>query len=217
MKILLDNGHGKNSINRSPDGRLIEGDFARKVVKEVYNRLISNGLDAIILVPEDEDIPLRERVNRANKYYDEDKDTILISIHADASPKEGWQDASGFSVWVSKNASDKSKELAGCVYDAVEATSELRDEVKNIGKYRLRHGASWSLRLRQYTPNQKYWQANYYILKNTKCPAILTENGFQTNKNDVDYMLSDTGFNDICSYIVDGTLKYIQKAHLEAL
>lgn len=191
MKILLDNGHAKNSVNRSPDGRLIEGEIARKVVKEVYNRLKIKELDAIILVPEDEDITLKERVNRANKYYDEDKDTFLVSVHFDASPEPGWQDASGFSVWVSKNCSDKSKKLADSIFD----------EVKNIGEFRLR----------QYMPTQKYWTANYYILKNTKCPAVLTENGFQTSKKDVDYILSDEGFNDICSYIVDGILKYIHK------
>lgn len=187
--ILLDNGHGVDTLGKcSPDGQFKEYKFSREIVYKLYRKLQSLGYNAIILVPEEQDISLKERVARANKYYDDNKDTILISIHADASPEPGWQDARGWSGWVSKNASQNSKNLCGFIYDEIKKTK---------------------VRMRQYLPNQKYWQANYYILSKSKCPAVLTENGFQTNKEDVAYMESDEGQDNIVNAHVQGIIKYI--------
>lgn len=36
-------------------------------------------------------------------------------------------------------------------------------------------------------------ESRFYILKHTKCPAVLTENLFQDNKEDVDFLLSEEG------------------------
>ena len=52
-------------------------------------------------------------------------------------------------------------------------------------------------------------EAHLYVLKNTNCPAVLTENFFQDNKKDVDYMLSDEGFHAIVRLHVEGILNYI--------
>lgn len=187
--ILLDNGHGVDTLGKcSPDGQFKEYKFSREIVCKLYRKLQSLGYNAIILVPEEQDISLKERVARANEYYDSNKNTILISIHADASPEPGWQDARGWSGWVSKNASQNSKNLCGFIYD----------EIKKTG-----------VRMRQYLPNQKYWQANYYILSKSKCPAVLTENGFQTNKEDVAYMESDDGQDNIVNAHVQGIINYI--------
>jgi len=54
-------------------------------------------------------------------------------------------------------------------------------------------------------------EAHLYVLKHTICPAVLTENFFQDNKSDVDYLLSDRGFQDIVRLHVEGILKYLQK------
>ena len=83
MKVLIDNGHGVNTEGkRSPDGRLIEYAYTREIANRVVNDLKASGLDAIRIVPEETDIPLEERVARANKYYAESgKQAILVSIH----------------------------------------------------------------------------------------------------------------------------------------
>ena len=36
-------------------------------------------------------------------------------------------------------------------------------------------------------------ESGFYILKHTKCPAVLTENLFQDNKEDVGFLLSEEG------------------------
>ena len=68
MKVLIDNGHGiETPGKRSPDGRFREYKYNREIARAVVEHLQLRGYDAELLVPEEEDIPLKERVRRANK------------------------------------------------------------------------------------------------------------------------------------------------------
>lgn len=49
----------------------------------------------------------------------------------------------------------------------------------------------------------------------TKCPAVLTENLFQTNKEDVAYLESDKGFKTIVDIHVQGIKNYIDRVSKE--
>ena len=53
-------------------------------------------------------------------------------------------------------------------------------------------------------------EAHLYVLKNTKCPAVLTENMFQDNKDDVVFLLSDEGFHELVRLHVEGIVNYIK-------
>ena len=44
----------------------------------------------------------------------------------------------------------------------------------------------------------------------TKCPAVLTENLFQDNREDVAYLLSETGKKTIIGLHVNGILNFIK-------
>ena len=55
------------------------------------------------------------------------------------------------------------------------------------------------------------YEANLYVLTHTNCPAVLTENLFQDNKRDVEFLLSDAGKHAIERLHVEGILKYLQK------
>ena len=61
-------------------------------------------------------------------------------------------------------------------------------------------------------PNEKYIAQNLYILKHTHCPAVLTENLFQDNKDDVDFLLSAEGKKKIVDMHVKGIIDYINYA-----
>lgn len=54
------------------------------------------------------------------------------------------------------------------------------------------------------------WEEGFYILRKTKCPAVLTENLFQDNKDDVDFLLSDKGKEAIVKLHVDGIVSYLK-------
>ena len=67
MKIFIDNGHGLMTAGkRSPDGQFREPFYNREIARRVVSNLRDRGLDAELLVPEDDDISLAERVRRIN-------------------------------------------------------------------------------------------------------------------------------------------------------
>lgn len=53
-------------------------------------------------------------------------------------------------------------------------------------------------------------ESGFCILKYTQCPAVLTENLFQDNKEDVDFLLSEEGKQTIVSLHVKGICKYLK-------
>ena len=191
MRILIDNGHGVDTAGkRSPDGRLLEYKWNREGASMLLGALKSIGYDAELLVTEQNDISLKERCARVNKVCRElgSQNVAVVSVHVNAASNGGWHNARGFSVYVYTKASQKSRFLAQYMYDAAD----------NRG-----------LRGNRAVPPTRYWTANYYILKNTNCAAVLTENLFQDNKDEVDFLLSEKGKQTIVDLHVEAIQKYV--------
>lgn len=191
MKVLIDNGHGENTPGkRSPDGRLREWTYSREIADMVVARLRKKGIDAERIVKEDSDIPLSERCRRANAIYKEiGEKAILVSIHCNAAGSgASWVNAHGWSVFVSNNASASSKKLAASLCEVAE---------------------SLKLQVRRPAPKQPYWQQNLAICRDTNCPAVLTENFFQDNKDDVEFLLSPQGKDVVARIHIEGITKYL--------
>lgn len=191
MKILIDNGHGYDTKGKcSPDGRLREYAWAREIAKRIEAELRKRGLDVQRIVTEERNISLTERVRRVNNICKQvgAKNVCLVSVHVNAAGNGGWRTARGWSGWVFTRSSANSKRLAQLLY----AEAEKR-----------------GLQGNRSVPKEKYWTANFYILKYTNCPAVLTENLFQDNKEDVAYLLSEEGKQAITDLHVDAILKYI--------
>ena len=53
-------------------------------------------------------------------------------------------------------------------------------------------------------------EKNFYLIKNVKCPAILSENFFYTNKKDLEYMTSELGLFEVVRTHVEATMEYIE-------
>jgi N-acetylmuramoyl-L-alanine amidase len=195
MKILIDNGHGDNTPGkRSPDGKLLEWQYTRRVAKVVAARLERAGYDVELLTPENYDVKLIERVHRANVKAQSlgRKNVIVVSIHCNAAGSQGeWMKATGWEAWTSPGRTD-SDTLAECLYQA--AKQNL------VGQA-----------IREYKPQDKERdkEAKFTILQDTLCPAVLTENLFMDNRKDVKYLLSDDGFEAIVRTHVEGIINYI--------
>lgn len=172
--VILDNGHGSDTPGkRSPiweDGKqLFEWAYNRVLVKYISDYMKVLGISYVILVTENEDISLAERVKRANdiylKYKDKFKLIYLVSVHGNAfsDPK-----TKGIEVFTS----------IGQTKSDVIAEYFLK-ELKNVG-WKMRHDLS---------DGDLDKEEHFYILKNTTMPAILTENGFYTNEEECRKML----------------------------
>ena len=193
MIILIDNGHGQDTAGkRSPDGRLREYKYAREIAAEVVKRLKAQGYNAQQLVTEEKDISLGTRCKRVNdicKHFGA-SNVLVVSIHCNAAGADGkWHDARGWQACVSLNASAKSKQLASYLFDAAQVEG---------------------LKMRSPKPGQKWWAQNLAICRDTNCPAVLTENLFQDNLADVEFLLSDKGREAIINLHVEGIINYIK-------
>ena len=176
FRLLFDFGHGENTPGkRSPDGRLREYKYVREVGMNVAQHFYDLGIDVSIVVPETVDISLPDRCKRVNEIVKKNpsQQCLLTSIHVNAAGNGSqWMSARGWEIHVGKTASNTSRVFANNIFDAAKAL-----------------GA----KTREPLQTQKYWENNYYILTHTLCPAVLTENYFQDNKEDVDYLLSPEG------------------------
>ena len=187
---LLDNGHGgvDNGVylsapNYDPhnpstwykmhvheDGPLFEGEFNRQIVDKIAWKLSQLGIDYTVIVPECEDISLEERVTRANNIHKRDKRCVFVSIHGNAFNSN----AEGFEVFTSKGET-KSDPIA-------EVFSEEMDKMFPSEVMR------WDI-----SDGDKDKEANFYLLKNTWMPALLTENFFFDNPEQAKLMMSEDG------------------------
>lgn len=52
-------------------------------------------------------------------------------------------------------------------------------------------------------------EKDFYITRHTSCPAVLTENLFMDNREDVAFLESEEGAKAIVSLHVDGILQYL--------
>ena len=206
--IVLGTAHRMREPGKcSPDRRIKECVYSREICKEVASKLRSYGYKVEIdyepldlprtmqssNVLQERNRELAMRVNYVNELCRQNgsKNVLYVSVHINAAGSDDkWHDAKGWQVCVSTKASQNSKLLADCLFDAAKANG---------------------LKMRQPTLLQKYWPQSLYVLNSTNCPAVLTENLFQDNKADVDYLLSEAGRHTIARLHVEGIISYINK------
>ena len=166
---LLDNGHGgvidglyQTEGKRSPtwddDSILYEGEFNRAIVNRLIEMLTAERINYVNIVPELEDISLNERVKRANSYHNQSS-CIYISIHANAGGGRGYE------IYTSPGTTNSDKV----------ATVFYQEFKKEFPRIKMRSDLS---------DGDVDKEANFYVLKNTKMPAALTENFFMDNEKE---------------------------------
>lgn len=186
---ILDNGHGKETAGkRSPiweDGsQLFEYEFNRDVVSRISDILWQENIDHEILVPEDQDVSLANRVKRANVFAKKNPNSIVLSIHGNAGGGQGWE------IWtVPSEGVSNSDKIAMIFYQEVQ---------KEFLGFKMRKGLS------EKEPDK---EAAFTILTKTTCPAILTENFFYDDKEECRLMMTDKFRQKIAKAHVDAILK----------
>lgn len=193
-KILIDNGHGSDTPGkRSPDGRFLEYKFNREIAKRVVLNLQDRGFDAELLVPEETDIPLKERASRVNSHCATlgKEYVILVSIHANAAGNGSkWMNARGWSCYTSKG-NTAADAFADCL--CIAALKYFKD-----------------LRIRtDFSDGDADFEESFYILRHTICPTVLVENFFYDNPDDLLFLESEKGREIIIRVIIEGIILYL--------
>lgn len=194
MIVLIDNGHGSNTAGKcSPDKKHREYKWSRDFASRLETALKAKGYNAQRIVTETTDISISTRCRRVNIICREFgvKNVILLSMHNDAMPPNDnkWHTARGFSARVSLNASSNSKKLATCIAKAVESAG---------------------ITVRKPLKTQYYWSQNLGICRDTNCPAVLCENLFQDNKEDVALLYDESFLSKLCDAYVEAIENYLK-------
>lgn len=171
MIVILDNGHGVDTAGKRsplwPDGsQLFEYEFNRDIVKRIAVKIP----ECFVLVPELTDVSLKTRVDRCNLIASRNKSKgcLLLSIHANAGGGTGWE-----------------AYTTGGVTSSDKYATMLYEEAKLIlPQFTIRKDVSDG------DPDK---EAPFYIIKNTMCPAVLTENLFMDSKRDCRFIMSEEG------------------------
>lgn len=206
FKILIDNGHGSNTPGkRSPDAVkglhnspyfFFEYSWCREIAAMCCDILQARGYDAQLLVPELTDISLAERVNRVNKWCAKlgKNNVLLISIHNNAAGMgDAWKTARGWTIYTTLGITE---------------ADYLAEEIYKVAKSEFKYPLT--IRTGGVAPLSHDKEENFYIIFKTYCPAVLVENFFQDNKDDVLYLKSVRGKASCAHVITQGVENYIK-------
>lgn len=151
-----------------------------------------------------------QQVNKICQQYGKDN-CLYVSIHVNGAGDDGkWHGAGGWCCYTTPGTT-KSDRLAECFYDA--AITNLRpyvdiiDEGKRRGDYTEKQVP---FRMDK-SDGDRDMEANLFVLRETVCSAVLTENLFQDNRRDVAFLTSDVGRQAITRLHVEAILAYCDK------
>lgn len=191
--IIIGTAHGRDVAGKmSPDGSLREYAWSRDICGKLVKRLQEDGYRAIVDTEDINEIGLGNRVTIVNNYcgYFGSKNVLYASIHVNAQKSDGtWGSANGWQCHVANKASSNSKSLSSMLYEEVE---------------------SRSIKCRRPKKGQDYWCNDYYVLKHSKCPAVLIESLFMDNKEDCKYLLSKEGKETLLDAYKTAIEKYVE-------
>ena len=215
--IILGTAHlGTTPGKCSPDGKLKEAVYSRELVSDIEAILKDLGYNVIVdyreLTGISNDQELSYRVGKVNKLCQTwGKDNVIyVSIHVNAAGNSGWSTAGGWSAYTSIGQT-KSDILAECLYEAAEDNLGEYEKIMSAGKEAGNYGKSQKHIRKDLTDGDSDLEENFYVLYNTLCPAVLTENLFQDNRRDVEYLLSDLGRHNLSRLHVEGIIRYYDK------
>jgi len=191
MIVLLDNGHGSlingeyQTEGKRKDwgnGEIVyEGEFNRAIVGGIIEELTRLKIPYVNIAPEYWDVRLETRMTRANKYAA--TKCFYLSIHANAGGGEGGE------IFTSPGDTES---------DAI-ATIFGEEFQKEFPEEKLRT---------DFSDGDLDKERRFYVLTQTKMPAILTENFFMDNYNDYKKFLSTKeGRTRIIEYHIKAILR----------
>jgi len=147
----------------------------KKIVENIANKInLLNGKNEIEIILLRKDDSFIELSERVSK-INKINPSLVISLHVSSSQN---LDENGVNAYVSKQNVfyEKSKENAKNLVDKISNEKLAKGKVK---------------------------EADLFVLKNSKCPALLIEIGYLSNENDRVYLISENGQNEIANKIVE--------------
>lgn len=200
MLWILDAGHGvETKGKRSPKipPGILEYEFNRDIVARISRSLEEMDYPVHIICQDEHTRPLGERVAIANTMIQAwEGNAGFISVHANAAGPGGWYEkARGVRSFTRFNPKPPSQQLAELLADRISQRSGLK---RLTSKDHI---------LRKDKKTGEWKKVALGVLK-VKCPAVLTENGFMTSRQDCEVLASDAGRQSIAEGHVQAILDF---------
>lgn len=179
-KIVIDAGHGGSDPGTSANG-IVEKDLTLKISEYLHRRFDELGIPNEMTRTGDTTLGPSERPQRAQSFYGNASDVILISNHINAGGGDGAE-----VIYSLRNSDRLSKMIA----------DEFVKSGQNVRKYYQRRLPS--------DPSKDY----YYILRDTpNNESIIVEYGFADSKGD-DPTLLKNNWEDLAEAVVRAVASY---------
>ncbi|TXF91474.1 N-acetylmuramoyl-L-alanine amidase [Neolewinella aurantiaca] len=172
----IDNGHGSLTAGKRspvlPDGRqLLEFEYNRDISARIFTELDRIGVAYYNVLPEvNVGNFLIERVDRANR-LSSSLPKLFVSIHGNAGPAASLQDFTD-------------DEVRGIETWYYHGSTNGRNMAAVFQRKLIEHTGMVNRHLRSKVTGQ------FYVLRATRMPAVLTESGFYNNRYDLERMLT---------------------------
>jgi len=175
--IVIDAGHG----GKDPGAISYLGYHEKGVTLRIANKLAAilkaRGYHVKMIRDSDVYIDKYDRAEIANRISPD----LFVSIHCDANEKRSIH---GYSVWVSRSASQASRRTAALIETAMTKTGISSRGVR---------------------------EADYVVLANTKCPAVLVECGHVSNPKEAAQLYDGKYQDRIAAAVADGIVEAMKK------
>jgi len=198
--VIIDPGHGGSSLGAASlssfQGRkTLEKDIALAISLEVRKALAGIPNIKVIMTREtDKSVGLEERVD----FSESKQPDLFVSIHLNAAPGGGARGIEFFYLSergrsqlegrIGRSLSSRQKSSPGKKAQQV-VQRMARDKTKSLVAKSAAFAATVEAEFRKIdyyrNRNRGLKTANFYVLKNAVCPAILVEVGFMTSTEDI--------------------------------
>lgn len=189
ITIVIDPGHGGRDPGKVGVNGALEKDINLSIALKLKDILEQDNFNIIItrtedvgLYSESDSNKKRADLNKRIEIINSSNALFAISIHQNSFTQESVKGAQVFY----HAQSEQGKKLATIIQDQIKET--LKD-----GNHRK--------------PKS---DTNYYLLKHTKCPLIIVECGYLSNRREADLLLDEEYQKKLASAIHQGILKYLE-------
>ena len=181
-RVCLDPGHDAGNLaNKSPDGAYYEHAFTLDLGKRLEQLLTARGVAVTMTRTGGAAVSLAKRCEIANSIPDLN---LFVSLHSNAAGGDGWSSAKGWSVYLYGPGGDRER-----------AAQDILAQVRAAG-----------IAVRS-TPI--VYDPELYVLKHTKAPAVLLENGFHTNREEAALLGQPAYRQKLAEAEAKGILEYL--------
>lgn len=188
--VAIDAGHGGSDPGKVSAKGILEKDINLAISKKIKSRMEKKYKDIEIIMTRTDDNDLHSKYADNHKQSDmynrmklvnEAEADILVSIHQNSFSSARERGAQVFYY----NNSEEGEKLA----DAIQKSLK-----ENVSEYNTR---------------EKKANTDYYILRNSKCPAVIIECGFLSNADEAWLLTTEDYQEKVADAVIEGIMCYI--------